>query len=244
MISPVFPDKVAEPHNVIPPIKSSYAALVNPNEGTSLSFIVAPTINGKKCPKLEPEDVTPEVVFRQSAVLCMVLQANPPLEVIDGFIRRIWGNYFRDKVCLVRPGLFLVRFDQNNEQQEVTSKGVFCFNRKPFIVKPWNAEMEINTEEIESLPGVTSLSKIGSLIGISIKTDRYTKEKSMLRYARMLIDFPLKEEFPEYIEFANDKDVLIRQSVLYEWQPIKCKHCHTYGHLEDQCSKKQAPRKV
>ncbi|KAJ8419236.1 hypothetical protein Cgig2_013533 [Carnegiea gigantea] len=60
----------------------------------------------------------------------------------------------------------------------------------------------------------------------------------------MLIDIPLKEEFPEYIEFANDKDVLIRQSVLYEWQPIKYKHCHMYSHLEDQCRKKQAPRKV
>ncbi|KAJ8419947.1 hypothetical protein Cgig2_000901 [Carnegiea gigantea] len=60
----------------------------------------------------------------------------------------------------------------------------------------------------------------------------------------MLIDIPLKEEFPAYIEFANDKDVLIRQSVLYEWQPIKCKHCHMYGRLKDQCRKKQAPRKV
>jgi len=60
----------------------------------------------------------------------------------------------------------------------------------------------------------------------------------------MLIDVPLKEEFLEYIEFTNDKDVLIKQSVLYEWQPIKCRHYHMYGHLEDQCRKKQAARKV
>ncbi|KAJ8429249.1 hypothetical protein Cgig2_026285 [Carnegiea gigantea] len=107
-----------------------------PDEGTSLFFIAAPIINGKKCPELEPEDVASEVDHWQSAVLCMVLGANPPLEVIDGFIRRIWGNYWIDKVSLVRPGLFLVRFDRIHEQQEVINKGVFYFNRKPFIVKP------------------------------------------------------------------------------------------------------------
>ena len=58
--------------------------------------------------------------------------------------------------------------------------------------------------------GAASPSKIGTLLGIPIKTDRYTLGKSMLRYARLLIDIPLKDEFPEYIEFANDKDVLIR----------------------------------
>ncbi|KAJ8419624.1 hypothetical protein Cgig2_007643 [Carnegiea gigantea] len=82
-ISLVSPDKVAEPHNAIPPIKSSYTALVNPDEGTSQSFITSLTINGKKCPKLEPEDVAPEVDYWQSVVLCTVLGANPPLEVID-----------------------------------------------------------------------------------------------------------------------------------------------------------------
>ncbi|KAJ8419396.1 LOW QUALITY PROTEIN: hypothetical protein Cgig2_011886 [Carnegiea gigantea] len=93
------------------------------------------------------------------------------------------------------------------------------------VVKPWNQEMEINIAEIKSLPiwvqlrgldvkywGMESLSKIGSLLSIPIETDRYTMEKSMLRYARMLIDISLDDELPEHIEFANDKDVLIRQS--------------------------------
>jgi len=64
----------------------------------------------------------------------------------------------------------------------------------------------------------------------------------MLVYARLVIDIPLKDEFPEYIEFTNDKDALIKQRVIYEWQPIKFKHCHMYGYLEDHCRKKQAPR--
>ena len=80
--------------------------------------------------------------------------------------------------------------------------------------------MEINTTKISSLPiwvqlpgldikywGVESLSKIGSMLGIPIKMDRYTMEKSMLRYARLLRDINLEDDFLDYIEFANDKDV-------------------------------------
>lgn len=73
-------------------------------------------------------------------------------------------------------------------------RGVYFFDSKPFIVKGWNPEMDLHTEDIKSLPlwiqfpnldvkywGVTSLSKIGSLLGIPIKTDRYTRERSMIK---------------------------------------------------------------
>lgn len=64
----------------------------------------------------------------------------------------------------------------------------------------------------------------------------------MLKYARLLIDIPLDYEFPEYVEFANEKEILNRQQVQYEWKPLQCSHCHMYGHLEDQCRRKQPVR--
>ena len=73
----------------------------------------------------------------------------------------------------------------------------YFFYRKPFLVKGWNPNMGLQTESIRSLPlwiqlpdldikywGMESLSKIGSLIGIPIKIDQYTRDKTMLRYAR------------------------------------------------------------
>ena len=35
----------------------------------------------------------------------------------------------------------------------------------------------------------------------------------MLKYARLLVEMPLEGKFPYYIEFANEKGVLIRQKV-------------------------------
>jgi len=46
----------------------------------------------------------------------------------------------------------LVRFKSMEDQIMAVNKGVYFFARKPFIVKPWTPEMDINTDEIASLP--------------------------------------------------------------------------------------------
>lgn len=119
------------------------------------------------------------------------------------------------------------------------------------LVRPWNADLNLHTDQLTSLPiwvqlhglnvkywGIDSLGKIGSILGIPIKTDRYTMEKRYLQYARLLIDIPLDMEFPDYVEFVNEHDILIRVDIHYEWKPLKCAHCHMYGHLENECRKK------
>ncbi|KAJ8436062.1 hypothetical protein Cgig2_000358 [Carnegiea gigantea] len=80
------------------------------------------------------------------------------------------------------------------------------------------------------------------MLGILIKTDKYTKEKLMLKYARLLVEMPLGGNFLDFIEFANEKNVVIRQKVIYEWLPIKCSYCKMYGHSQENCRKKTQPR--
>ena len=67
----------------------SYAAMMDPDEGTVLEFIPASAINGTMCVKLAEEDVAGEIDYWQNAVICCVLGANPPYGIIDGFVRRI-----------------------------------------------------------------------------------------------------------------------------------------------------------
>jgi len=167
-----------------------------------------------------------------------------------------WKEYAIDKVYLVKLGLFLVRFTNVSDQLEFLQREAFYFDRKSFIVKPWNPQMDLDVKAITPLPiwvqfpeldlkywGVVGLSKIGSSLGIPQKTDKYTKETTMLQYARTLIDMPLQENFSEYIKFLNDHDVLVRQRVRYEWTPTKCAHCETFGHLEEDYRKKSKVRK-
>ncbi|KAJ8420146.1 hypothetical protein Cgig2_024525 [Carnegiea gigantea] len=100
--------------------------------------------------------------------------------------------------------------------------------------------MNISIEDIASLPvwvqfpnldikywSLDSLSKLGSILGIPLKTDMYTKETTMIQYAHLLIDIPLTGDFPEYIEFINDIDLVLymngsQQSVSI----VKCLDTH------------------
>ena len=206
---------------------------------------------------MEQDDVQADIDYWNNAVLCILLGASPPIEVITGFINRIWKAYSIDKIIQVRRGIFLVRFRHSHENMEVEKRGIFYFDSKPFIMKGWNPEMDLQTETIKSLPlwvqlpdldikywGSASLSKIGSLIGQPLKTDKYTAEKSRLSYARLLIEVPLDGSFPEYVEFFNEKDILVRQPVKFEWLPTKCSFCGMFDHLVDVCRKKQASKKV
>ena len=60
----------------------------------------------------------------------------------------------------------------------------------------------------------------------------------MLWYARVLIEMNVDGPFPEFLEFFNENDMLVRPTVKYEWLPTKCAHCNMFGHIEDQCRKK------
>jgi len=52
----------------------------------------------------------------------------------------------------------------------------------------------------------------------------------------------LEGQFPEYIEFANEKGVLLRQKVIYEWPP-NCAQCKMFEHTQEQCRKQDNHRR-
>ena len=69
--------------------QSTYASLIDPEQGTDLHFVITENVNGLKCAKLDQDDIQNEIEFWQNAVLCSVLGANASFEVIKGFINRI-----------------------------------------------------------------------------------------------------------------------------------------------------------
>ncbi|KAJ8429998.1 LOW QUALITY PROTEIN: hypothetical protein Cgig2_033923 [Carnegiea gigantea] len=112
---------------------------------------------------------------------------------------KIWATYEIDKIIRVRRGVFLGKI-------LVEEKVVYFFDAKPFLVKGWNPEMDLKTEEIKSLAiwiqladldvkfwSSESLSKIESILGIPLKIDKYTRDKSIIKCARILIDISLDD---------------------------------------------------
>ncbi|KAJ8421473.1 hypothetical protein Cgig2_007650 [Carnegiea gigantea] len=102
--------------------------------------------------------------------------------------------------------------------------------------------MELSSELNIKYWGMESLSKIGSLLGIPIETDKYTKEKTMLQSARLLIEVSLEGPYPDYVEFVNDFNVVVRQKVKFEWMQVKCGYCQMLGDKEQEYGKKGTTR--
>ena len=83
-------------------------------------------------------------------MICSVLGANPPFEIMQGFIRRIWGTYEIDKILQVRKGVFMVRFQNIHDKITVEKRGIYYFDSKPVVVKGWNPQLDLQFYEVTS----------------------------------------------------------------------------------------------
>ena len=73
--------------------------------------------------KIERSDTRSEVEYGSAAIIYGMVGANPTLDVIDGFVRRIWSTRSIDKVVLARKEVFLVRFLNVQDKQRSHNKG-------------------------------------------------------------------------------------------------------------------------
>ncbi|XP_021863901.1 uncharacterized protein [Spinacia oleracea] len=178
--------------------------------------------------KITQDDICDEIQFWESSVVCFVLGENPPSHVIEGFVRRIWGKMGVDKVAALGNGVHIVRFTTLENRDKVLNLGYQYFNKKPFIVKPWEKTMSINKDEIRSVPiwiqfpqlnfmywGEKSLYKIAGMVGNPVKMDQATKRREKLQYARVLVEVCLSQELPETVEYENVDGEMVSQKVVY-----------------------------
>lgn len=131
------------------------------------------------------------------------------------------------------------------------------FDKKPLIVQPWCASLEIKKTDVERVPiwirlpdlelkywGVPSLMKIAGLIGKPIKADRATTEREMLSFSRVMVEVNVKQELPDVVEFVNEWGYNKLQEVKYEWKPIHCTNCGGMGHDAEKCRRVLGTRRI
>ncbi|XP_062118716.1 uncharacterized protein LOC133832381 [Humulus lupulus] len=199
--------------------------------------------------KIEVEDIAEEVNFWQSSIVCYVLGANPPIRILEGFVRRLWKDQV-DKVGILSSGIFIIRFLSMDVRDRILDGGyLFCGN-KPLIMKAWNPVDDFSNEDIDSVPtwvhlggldikywGDRSLFKIVGQIGKPIQVDSITKNRDRLAYPRILIEVTMTQDFPSRISFLNEFDQEVDIFVEYEWKPTVCTNCSGLGHEAHVCRK-------
>ncbi|XP_062089160.1 uncharacterized protein LOC133795723 [Humulus lupulus] len=201
--------------------------------------------------KIELEDIEEEINYWQSAIVCYVLGANPPLHVLEGFMRRIWQHNGVDKVGTLSHGVFIVRFQNMEDRDKVISGGYIFFDKKPLIMKTWNPRDDFTKEDVKKVPiwiqlgGLDikywedkSLFKIVGQLGKPIQVEMITKRRERLHFPRIMVEVLITQAFPHVISFINELDQDIELTVNYEWLPVLCEHCKGMGHTTAICKKK------
>ncbi|XP_062114133.1 uncharacterized protein LOC133825166 [Humulus lupulus] len=205
--------------------------------------------DGMKIAQVDLEEVIMQAANWSSAVICMVLGANPPMAVFEGFIKRIWGHLEIAQVARMTMGLIMVRFNDDATRDQVLESGVLQFDRKPVIIRPWITDLN-TLKLVQSVPlwirlhdlglqywGNKSLSALVSIVGKPIMVDQHTRDRTRVQFARVLVEMDITDSPPRIIQFLNEHGQLVEQGIDYEWLPMKCKHCSGYGHLMAECRK-------
>ncbi|XP_062104064.1 uncharacterized protein LOC133815224 [Humulus lupulus] len=184
-----------------------------------------------------------------SSVICMVMGSNPPFAVFEGFVKRIWGHLGIERVVRMNMGLTIVKFNDEATRDFVLENGIVQFDKKPVIVRPWTQDLD-NIRLVRSVPlwirlpnlglqywGKKCLSALVSTIGKPIMVEKFTKDRSMIRYARVFVEMEITDDPPFIIYFVNERGQVQEQFVEYEWLPIKCNNCKGFGHNLADCKK-------
>lgn len=57
-------------------------------------------------------------------------------------------------------------------------------------------------------------------------------------FARVLVEVEVDQQFPDRVQFKNEKGMVVDQKAHYAWRPIVCKQCSVYGHSQSECVRK------
>ncbi|XP_062085531.1 uncharacterized protein LOC133791628 [Humulus lupulus] len=148
-------------------------------------------------------------------------------------------------------GLTMIKFNDEATRDQVLESGILHFDRKPVIIRPWSPDLSA-FRLIRSVPlwirlqdlglqywGSKCLSALVSTLGKPIMVDKFTRERSRVQFARVLVEMAINDNPPRTIQFLNEHGQLVEQGVEYEWLPMKCKACAGFGHSMAECRKEQ-----
>ncbi|XP_062119382.1 uncharacterized protein LOC133833143 [Humulus lupulus] len=171
----------------------------------------------------------------------------PSHGVFEGFVKRIWGNLGIVSVARMNARFTMVKFRDEATRDLVLESGVVHFDRKLVVLRPWTTDIE-SLKSIKSVPiwirlpdlglqywGVNCLSALVITIGKPIMIDKITQNRSMIKFARVLVEMEIANTLPKFISYFNDKGQIVEQIIDYEWLPTKCSNCKKLGHSVSSC---------
>lgn len=171
----------------------------------------------------------------------------PTFEQMTAYARNIWKGIEVPRVVLIKPGVFMFKFREEETRQKVFERRWY-FAGVPMIIKEWTPDFNPDNLDLSTLPvwlhlpnlhyslwNSTAIGKIASYLGKPLATDGLTAVRDRLTYARVLVEMKISLNLPKFIPVTMPRGIY-RQHVIYEWKPTYCQKCLMLGHSHDECT--------
>ncbi|XP_020259073.1 uncharacterized protein LOC109835511 [Asparagus officinalis] len=236
----------------------TFVSLVSDNRksgnGLSLSFIPSSLTNTAS---FTADEWKQGEELWKNALIGHVIGLNVKFKSMESYVNKLWGKISIPKTSLIKQGLFLFDFQTQKQMNDILEAGPWFFGSRPLMLKPWSIDTDIEKFQDFSYPmwvqfprlklnlwSSTGISKISSLIGKPITTDKLTATRQRLSYARVLIEvkLPFKEPLPDSLKIEGPDGKSYMQQVFYEFKPKWCSTCCMVGHDTEQCRKNKTKK--
>ncbi|KAK1312102.1 hypothetical protein QJS10_CPA07g00429 [Acorus calamus] len=212
-------------------------------------------------PSLEDETKVVEIVdedcelaneFWANSIVGYIIGINPVYTPFLQFLTRLWKPKGDFKLFLKGNGFFLVKFSLQEDMMAVLEGGPWTMSNRPFILRQWSSTVKMEHQRLSSIPiwvkfptlplhlwTPSAIGKVTSAIGTPLFMDTGTRMRTRISNARICVEVEAGEVLPDLICVRHNGD-LEHYPVIYEWRPVACPHCVTFGHDEAMCGNKKS----
>ncbi|KAI3995034.1 hypothetical protein MKX01_020806, partial [Papaver californicum] len=189
-----------------------------------------------------------------SLVGCFV-DEDVPFNMDLKIVEKLWKVKGDFSVFTIENGYFVFQFSCVEEKMRVLkSADLWRIRQRQLILKEWDWKLMVERIDMISLPiwvkiynlplffWIPSvLNKVGSGLGTPLYVDKRTQNKQQLAYAMLCIEFDANKPLPETLHILV-KGMECHLNLEYDWSPLRCENCCTFGHIDLSCRRKMKPK--
>ncbi|OIT40353.1 hypothetical protein A4A49_10437 [Nicotiana attenuata] len=215
--------------------------------GKTLNYVPPAIREGTFIVQIEAEDTRGHAIYWSTALIRYVLGDNSYEKSMDNYITNVWNFVEKPQILYHDEGYYIFRFQNIEERDLVLQAGPYTYHNKPLILQHWSMDFKFDPGCMSVIPlwikfsglplgfwSIEVLSKLASVVGKPLYTDRITAEMEKVSYARVLVEADISHPLPDSFEIQTPRGI-INQQIEYDWKPKFCCECIRFGHNSNEC---------
>ncbi|KAF8030097.1 hypothetical protein BT93_E2505 [Corymbia citriodora subsp. variegata] len=209
--------------------------------GYELDYIEPMIIGDELVANFEEEDLDTTDPMWFECLVGYLIGKKLPFQMVEAALKHAWGS----KLVEVRAddqAFFFLRVPDAVYRRRLLESGPITVARVPLILQQWDPMLELKKDNHVKVPvwirlrniplalwTKRGISGIASLIGHPLYVDQNTEQKKFLAYARVCVELRATDSRRDTVKVCL-KGATRMVSIEYEWRPISCVRCGTFGH--------------